>query len=93
MAERYQKLRLEVQTANDAGQLGCSYADIARRVVRAGNNVATAAFAPLARKATPTAKAAGADQGSPLSAALLTLPKTLLSEQTVVYAGTIAASE
>lgn len=57
MAERYKKLRLEVQTANDAGQLGCSYTELARRVVRAENKAASAAFAPLARKGAPAAKA------------------------------------
>lgn len=49
MAERYQRLRLEVQTANDSGQRGRTYADLARRVVKAENKAANAAFAPLAR--------------------------------------------
>ena len=49
MAERYSRLRVEVQTVNDAGQRGCSYDDVARRVVRAESNAASAALAPLNR--------------------------------------------
>lgn len=57
MAERYQRLRLEVQTGNDSGQRGRTYADLARRVVKAENKAANAAFAPLAR--VPAGSGAG----------------------------------
>ena len=49
MADRYQRLRLEVQTANDSGHPGRTYADLARRVVKAETKAANAAFTPMAR--------------------------------------------
>lgn len=68
MADRYQRLRLEVQTANDSGHPGRTYADLARRVVKAETKAANAAFAPMARAP------AGPSVGLPAAGAPSSLP-------------------